>query len=117
MLSLFISHGAPTYALQPGIAGAQLRQFGSTLLEGSTRQRKPSAVLIVSPHWMTQGLRVATTAQPTIIYDFGGFDPALNQLRYPAPGEPHLALQAIAALQSQGWSAVADSQRGLDHGA
>ena len=31
MPSLFISHGAPTFAIEPGLAGAQLRALGQFL--------------------------------------------------------------------------------------
>jgi 4,5-DOPA dioxygenase extradiol len=51
------------------------------------------------------------------VHDFGGFDPALYQLRYPAPGHPQLAREAIEALTAAGFHALADAGRGLDHGA
>lgn len=108
--TLFVSHGAPTYALEPGLAGAQLAA-------AAARLPRPKAVLVVSPHWMTAQPRVATTAQPQTIHDFGGFDPALYELRYPAPGHPELAGRAIGLLQAAGWAAQADPRHGLDHGA
>jgi 4,5-DOPA dioxygenase extradiol len=40
--SLFVSHGAPTYALEPGLAGAQLNALGRVL-------PKPKAVLVCRP--------------------------------------------------------------------
>ena len=40
--SLFISHGAPTYAIEPGLAGTQLREVGRLL-------GKPRAIVVVSP--------------------------------------------------------------------
>ena len=44
--SLFVSHGAPTFALEPGLAGPQLAALGRAL-------GKPQAIVVVSPHWMT----------------------------------------------------------------
>jgi 4,5-DOPA dioxygenase extradiol len=108
--SLFVSHGAPTFALEPGLAGPQLAALGRTL-------PRPEAVLIVSPHWMTPSPRVGLAAQPQTIHDFGGFDPALYRIDYPAPGHPRLARQAIQTLIAAGWPAQADERRGLDHGA
>ncbi|MCW5652939.1 class III extradiol ring-cleavage dioxygenase [Hydrogenophaga sp.] len=108
--SLFVSHGAPSYALEPGLAGAQLGALGRAL-------PRPRAVLVVSPHWMTHQAAVATSPRPATIHDFGGFAPALYDLAYPAPGEPALAGRALALLQAEGWNARADAQRGLDHGA
>jgi 4,5-DOPA dioxygenase extradiol len=106
---LFVSHGAPTFALQPGRLGPVLTTVGKQLA-------KPRAVLVVSPHWMTRGLRVATTAQPQTVHDFGGFDPALYRIQYPAPGHPELAARTIEVLRAAGWPVQADPQQGLDHG-
>lgn len=108
--SLFVSHGAPTFALEPGVAGPRLAALGLSL-------PRPEAVLVVSPHWMTPHPRVATTSQPRTIHDFGGFDRALYRMGYPAPGHPGLARRAVAALEAAGWHAQADEHRGLDHGA
>lgn len=108
--TLFISHGAPTFALEPGLAGPRLTALGREL-------PRPAAVLVVSPHWMTPSPRVAVTAQPATIHDFGGFDPALYDISYPAPGHPALAQRAIEVLQAAGWPALADDRHGLDHGA
>lgn len=108
--SLFISHGAPTFALEPGLLGPQLAALGRTL-------PRPEAVLVVSPHWLTPSPRVSLAAQPRTIHDFGGFDPALDRIDYPAPGHPRLARRAVELLDSAGWSAQADERRGLDHGA
>lgn len=108
--SLFISHGAPTFALEPGLAGPRLAALGRTL-------PRPQAVLVVSPHWMTPTPRVGLAAQPQTVHDFGGFDPALYRIDYPAPGQPALAERAIGVLLAAGWTAQADERRGLDHGA
>src|SRR4051812_33864718 len=76
---LFISHGAPTFAMEPGLLGPRLTAAGEQL-------PRPRAVLVVSPHWMTRGVRVASTATPSTVHDFGGFDPSLYRIQYPAPG-------------------------------
>jgi 4,5-DOPA dioxygenase extradiol len=108
--SLFISHGSPMFALEPGRLGANLAALGRTL-SGMT------AVLVVSPHWQTRGVRVATTPTPATLHDFGGFPAPLYQLQYPAPGAPQQAAQAALALQAAGFDVATDPQRGLDHGA
>jgi 4,5-DOPA dioxygenase extradiol len=108
--SLFISHGAPTFALEPGTAGPQLTALGREL-------PRPEAVLVVSPHWMTAEPRVTTSARPHTIHDFGGFGAALFDVTYPADGHPVLAARTIETLRAAGWMAVADPRRGLDHGA
>ena len=108
--TLFISHGSPTFALEPGQAGPSLTALGKTL-------PRPQAMLVVSPHWMTRDPRVATTPRPQTIHDFGGFPPALYQLQYPAPGAPAVAQRAIDRLRAAGYPVDADTQWGLDHGA
>ena len=108
--TLFVSHGAPTFALEPGRAGALLGALGRAL-------PRPEAVLVVSPHWTTEGVRVATTAAPATVHDFGGFDPALRRMAYRAPGHPALAGATLEALAAAGVPAEADAGRGLDHGA
>lgn len=108
--TLFISHGSPTFALEPGQAGPALAALGKTL-------PRPKAILVVSPHWMTREPRVATTPRPQTIHDFGGFPPALYQMQYPAPGAPDVAQRAIDLLRAAGYPAEPDTQWGLDHGA
>ncbi|MEY4427561.1 MAG: hypothetical protein RLZZ182_250 [Pseudomonadota bacterium] len=108
--SLFISHGAPTFALEPGLAGPALSALGLTV-------PRPEAVLVVSPHWMTPTPRVGTVDRPATVHDFGGFDAALYRLDYPVAGHPALAERALSLLADAGWAPQADARRGLDHGA
>ena len=107
---LYVSHGSPLFAVDPGVAGPALTTLGQRL-------PRPEAVLIVSPHWMTREPRVSTTLAPETVHDFGGFPQFLYELNYPAPGHPALAARAIAVLRAAGWPADGDAQRGLDHGA
>ena len=108
--SLFVSHGAPTFALDPGLAGQGLATLGRTL-------SRPKAILVVSPHWMTRGVEVGTAVRPETIHDFGGFDPALYDIIYPANGQTEIAARALELLSQAGWRATVNQSRGLDHGA
>ena len=108
--TVFISHGAPTFALEPGRAGRQLAALGREL-------PRPQAVLVVSAHWITSTPRVSFATSPETIHDFGGFDPALHEMVYPAAGHPRLARRAVEVLHTAGWQAQGDEHRGLDHGA
>ncbi|MBC5784630.1 dioxygenase [Ramlibacter sp. USB13] len=108
--SLFVSHGAPTFAIEPGLAGAQLRALGQAL-------GKPRAIVVVSPHWMTRGVEITAVARPETVHDFGGFPRALYALQYPAPGSPELAARTQEVLRARGIAASLDPHRGLDHGA
>jgi 4,5-DOPA dioxygenase extradiol len=110
MPALFVSHGAPTYALEPALAGAQLGVLACKLA-------KPRAIVIISPHWMTRRIEITATERPQTIHDFGGFPRPLYSLQYPASGDPILALQIQQLLADQGLAAHLDTRRGLDHGA
>ena len=108
--ALFVSHGSPMFAVEPGLLGPNLQQIGRAL-------SGVSAVLVVSPHWQTRGLRVMSTAAPSTIHDFGGFPQALYQLQYTPPGAPELAADAARLLADAGFEVTLDASRGLDHGA
>lgn len=110
MPTLFVSHGAPTFAIEPGQAGPLLQAVGECL-------PKPKAILVVSPHWITREIAITSSARPTTMHDFGGFPDDLYQLQYPAPGAPELAERVGMLLAEQGYRMSLDPRRGLDHGA
>ena len=107
--SVFVSHGSPMHALQPGAAGAAWTALGR-------RWPKPRALLVASAHWETNLPMLTGAAQPETIHDFSGFPEPLYRLRYPAPGAPELAQRAQALLRQGGFTAAIDGTRGLDHG-
>lgn len=107
--SLFVSHGAPTLALEDQPARAFLRQLGPQL-------GQPRAILVVSAHWETEEVCLSAAAQPTTIHDFFGFPPELYTMRYAAPGDARLAHDIVARLAAAGFAAHCDSERGFDHG-
>ena len=107
---LFVSHGAPTFALEPGMAGPKLTEFGKHL-------KDVKAILIVSPHWETPQVEVTTGETFATIHDFYGFPKALYELQYPAKGSPFFAQQVIQLLSNGGIEARPNTDRGLDHGA
>jgi 4,5-DOPA dioxygenase extradiol len=114
--ALFISHGAPTLAIEPSRLGPALKQVGQGLQapgEGAAIR----AVLMVSPHWQTRGVKVMTTAVPETVHDFGGFPSQLYSIQYPAKGHPELAAQTRVLLAQAGWPVSDEVRRGLDHGA
>lgn len=111
--SLFVSHGAPLFAVEAGSSGPALTRWGSSLLAN----RSVRGVVVMSPHWMAGTPTVMTHPQPATWHDFGGFPPALYQLQYPAPGSPALAADVLQAFEAAGIAAGADSERPFDHGA
>ncbi|HEX8541677.1 MAG TPA: class III extradiol ring-cleavage dioxygenase [Pseudomonas sp.] len=107
--SLFISHGSPMLALEPGDSGPALVRLAAGM-------SKPRAIVIVSAHWESQDLLVNGNPQPETWHDFGGFPAALFAVQYPAPGLPELSLQVAALLGAAGLPARIDSKRPFDHG-
>jgi 4,5-DOPA dioxygenase extradiol len=108
--SFFVSHGSPMMAMESSPA----RQF---LTDWSAHNETPSAILVVSAHWESiGGPAVSLAERPDTIHDFGGFPRELYEIKYPAPGAPDVAIQAIGMLQSAGFTVKTSSSRGLDHG-
>lgn len=108
--ALFVPHGAPTFALQPGEAGAALASLPQQLSE-------VKAVLLISAHWDTEKPTLGVASRPETIHDFYGFPQALYSIRYPAPGAVPWAMEARALLEEAGFEVKLDPLRGLDHGA
>ena len=108
--SLFVPHGAPTFALRPGAAGAALAGQARAL-------PLPRAIIIVSAHWDTAVPTVGTARRMDTIYDFWGFPEPLYAIRYPATGCPEAAAEVARAIAAAGMEVRTDDQRGLDHGA
>ncbi|HEY1325603.1 MAG TPA: 4,5-DOPA dioxygenase extradiol [Casimicrobiaceae bacterium] len=108
--TLFLSHGSPMQAVEPGIAGRAWQALGKEL-------PRPDAIVVASAHWETSLPMVTGAQRPETIHDFGGFPRALYEIRYPAPGAPGVAERARALLKDAGITAGVDGCRGLDHGA
>src|SRR5690606_5498849 len=102
--SLYISHGSPMLALEPGASGPALARLAAEL-------PKPGAIIIVSAHWESNELLVSGNAQPDTWHDFGGFPQALFEVQYPAPGDPQLATEVVELLKSDGLPARIDPKR------
>lgn len=109
--ALFVSHGSPMFAVEPGRLGPHLQHIGRAL------SSDVEAVLMVSPHWQSRGVRVGTTTAPSTIHDFGGFPEQLYRLQYTPPGAPKLAADVVGLLADAGFDVTGDPGRGLDHGA
>jgi 4,5-DOPA dioxygenase extradiol len=108
--SLFISHGSPMLALQPGASGPALARLAAEL-------PRPRAIVVVSAHWETSQLRVGNAARPGTWHDFHGFPEDLYTLDYPARGEPVLASEVLELLGHADLDATLDPNRPMDHGA
>jgi 4,5-DOPA dioxygenase extradiol len=103
---LFIGHGHPMNALFDNTFTQTLQQIGKTI-------QKPNAIMVISAHWETKGTFVSVNPLPHTIYDFGGFDEKLFQVKYEPAGHPALAREVIQELPL----VQEDREMGLDHGA
>jgi 4,5-DOPA dioxygenase extradiol len=97
-------------ALEPGASGPALQRLAAEL-------PRPKAIVVVSAHWESRELQVASAARPETWHDFGGFPAALFAVQYPAPGAPELAAEIADLLTDAGLPARLDPQRPFDHGA
>ncbi len=107
--SLFISHGSPMLALQPGESGPALARLAAEM----PRLR---ASVMVSAHWESHELLVNGNPQPETWHDFGGFAAELFAVQYPAPGLPDLTREVVELLAASDLPARIDSRRPFDHG-
>ena len=111
--SLFVSHGSPMTALQPGAAGAFMRELGPALDAAFTR---PQAIIVVSAHSLTHEPVLLAAERHETVHDFGGFPQPLYELRYDAPGAPALAPRAAQLVRDAGLPVQVVADGGLDHG-
>ncbi|MBB2497033.1 DODA-type extradiol aromatic ring-opening family dioxygenase [Aquipseudomonas ullengensis] len=107
--SLYISHGSPMLALEPGASGPALARLAAEL-------PRPRAILVVSAHWESPELRLSSAEHPATWHDFGGFPAPLYAVQYPAPGAPALAREVQHLLSVAGLTAQLDAKRPFDHG-
>lgn len=107
---VFVSHGAPVFANETGDAAANLQALGKRLAHAR-------GIVVLSPHWMTPGLRITSGSTLNTIHDFYGFPAELYELQYPAQGDSALATRVRDALAASDFEASFDAERGLDHGA
>lgn len=106
--ALFVAHGAPMLTDDAGWV-AELGAWARAL-------PRPRAILMISAHWEARPITLGATETVPLVYDFSGFPERFYQVKYPAPGAPHLARRVRELLGARG-VAVESSSRGLDHGA
>lgn len=107
--ALFVGHGSPMNAIEDTPSARGWAEIARAFPQ-------PDAIVVISAHWVTQGVRVMSNAHPQTIHDFGrGFPQALFDVQYPAPGDPKLARTITEKLAAFG--AQLDDTWGLDHGA
>lgn len=111
MTAIFIGHGSPMNAIESNF-------FTQSWVEIVKKIRNPTAILVVSAHWQTDGTRIASSSKQKIIYDFYGFPSQLYEVSYEANGDDVLAAEiSDNLLRNCGEKIAIDHNWGLDHGA
>ena len=106
---VFFGHGSPTNVRDDNRATRAWRAIAESI-------PRPSAILSISAHWVTDVTSVTSSEQLETIHDFGrslGAD--LFERHYPASGSPSLAANVRDILVKHG-PVTFSSGRGLDHG-
>jgi 4,5-DOPA dioxygenase extradiol len=104
---LFIGHGSPMNGIEDNEFSQKWEQLGNEL-------PKPSAILCISAHWLTQGTFITAMPNPRTIHDFGGFPKSLYDVQYSAPGDSNLANETKLLVNKT--DIGLDHEWGLDHG-
>ena len=107
--ALFLSHGAPTLALEKSATTSALARIGQNL-------PTPRAIIIMSAHWQSAKLEINSNPQPKTWHDFSGFGSQLHELQYPASGHATLAESLAQQLSANGIPCSVNPLRANDHG-
>ena len=107
--ALFISHGAPSLAIEQSATTSALARIGQNL-------PVPRAIVIMSAHWQSTQLEISSNPQPKTWHDFSGFAPELYEIQYPTAGFPTLAESLAQQLSIRGISCSINPMRACDHG-
>jgi aromatic ring-opening dioxygenase catalytic subunit (LigB family) len=108
----FFGHGGgplPLMGQQTEVA-ATLSSYASTL------EAAPSAILIISAHWIADVVSIGSGETHSLLFDYSGFPPETYTYTYPAPGSPDLACRVAELLSAYGVPTRLDPSRGWDHG-
>jgi len=105
---LFIGHGSPMNGIEDNEFSLQWEKTAKEL-------PAPTAVLVVSAHWLTNGTHITAMDHPKTIHDFGGFPQELFDVQYPVPGNSLLAAETKELIHST--NVGLNHDWGLDHGA
>jgi 4,5-DOPA dioxygenase extradiol len=105
---VFLAHGSPMLLDDAGWV-AELGAWARAM-------PRPSAILMISAHWVDAPLTLGATDPVPLVYDFYNFPERFYSVTYPAPGAPALA-RRVQELVGATRTVATAPKRGLDHGA
>jgi aromatic ring-opening dioxygenase catalytic subunit (LigB family) len=115
--TLFVPHGAgPCFFMEWNPFDAWDRMAHFLRHVADDLPQRPTAIVLISGHWLDQTVRVTSAPKPELIYDYHGFPAHTYELAYPASGAPSLAAQIVSLLGNAGIAATEEPHRGFDHG-
>ena len=113
----FVPHGAgPCFFMDWNPADTWVRMEAFLKGIADSLPAAPTAIVLVSAHWLEREFSVTGHVRPPLIFDYAGFPPHTYELTYPAPGNPDLAARITALIHGDRANAHIDHKRGLDHG-
>jgi hypothetical protein len=110
---VYFSHGGGPL---PILGDASHQAMIDFMLQLQSQLSKPDAILVISAHWEENTATLLGAHTPPMFYDYYGFPDKAYEIKYPAPGSPHLANRIAKLLQKDNIPARIDPQRGFDHG-
>ena len=114
--TFYLCHGGGPWPWMQGPIRQLLRNLEQGLRALPSRlPALPSAILVVSAHWEAAAFSLTSSTAPGMVYDYQGFPPETYRIRYPSPGAPEVALEAVELLQAAGCAATLNDTRGYDH--
>jgi 4,5-DOPA dioxygenase extradiol len=112
---LFLNHGGgplPLLGRQPSIVN-HIQSVRKLYLPKETL---PKLILVISAHWEADPVRISSSHNPQMDFDYHGFPPESYEYSYPAPGSPAFAKKIQNLLDKAGIPNRLDEKRGFDHG-
>lgn len=107
--ALFVSHGAPSLAIERNATTQALAKIGQNL-------PTPRLIIMLSAHWQSSQLELNANPLPPTWHDFSGFGQALAAIDYPAHGCPEAAHALAEQLQARQVAVSLNRLRAYDHG-
>lgn len=112
--AVFINHGGgplPLLGRQPHIVTHM-----KNVVEKYLPPEPPKAIVVFSAHWESDTIRITSSNNPSMLFDYYGFPPETYEYDYPAPGDPELATRIQLLLTDNDIPSQLDEERGFDHG-